>query len=76
VPGGSHSGVLARVIALRLADTPIESALREVAQRAQVRLAYSIDIIPADERVTIARDRITVGDAFQQCFAAPTSTWL
>lgn len=66
VPGGTHSGVLARVIAVRLIDTPIEHALREVAQLAQARLAYSIDIIPAFERVTIARDRITVGEAFQE----------
>lgn len=61
-----RSGVLARVISLRLDASPIESALRHVAQLGAARLAYSIDIIPADLRVTITRERITVGDAFEE----------
>ena len=61
-----RSGVLARVITLRLSDSPVESALREVAQLGAAKLAYSIDIIPADIRVTISRERITVGDAFEE----------
>ena len=63
---GPRHGVLARVISLRLDDVSIESALRQVAQLGAAKLAYSIDIIPPDTRVTISRERITVGDAFDE----------
>jgi outer membrane receptor protein involved in Fe transport len=62
--GAPRTGVLARIVSLRLVEVPIEQALREVAQQGAARLAYSLDILPADARVTLVRDRITLGDAF------------
>ncbi len=58
--------VLLRSIAIRLKDVPVEQALRTIAALAGTRLAYASDLLPPDVRVTIARERIALGDAFRE----------
>ena len=62
----SRSAVLTRPVSLHLVGVPIEQALREVAERAALRLSYSSDIIPVTRRVTVARDRAPVGDVIRE----------
>ncbi len=62
----ARSGVLGRVISVHIENLSIESALREVAQLASARLAYSLDILPLETRVSVSRDRITLGEAFDE----------
>jgi iron complex outermembrane receptor protein len=61
-----NRGVLARTISVELADVPLESALRQLASIGGVRLSYSVDVLPTDQRVTLAVDRIALGDAFRE----------
>jgi hypothetical protein len=58
--------VLARTISLRLTNVPLEQALRAVAAQGGTRLAYASDLLPPDVRVTIVRERISLGDAFRE----------
>lgn len=58
--------LLSRVISLRLDATTVEVALRTVAGLGGARLAYAGDLLPADVRVSVARDRISLGDAFRE----------
>jgi hypothetical protein len=61
----ARSPLLARPISVSLTDVPIEAALREISLRASLRLSYSSDIIPADRRVTIVREKTPVGDVIE-----------
>ena len=61
----SRSALLERPVSLHLVGVPIEQALREVAERAALRLSYSSDIIPGTRRVTVARERAPVGDVIR-----------
>ena len=65
-PGPRSSGILARLITIRLADATVEQALRQVAALGAARLAYSSDILPGHLRVSLDRDRISLGDAFRE----------
>lgn len=58
--------VMTRLITVRLQDAPVEQALRQVASLGSARLAYSNDLIPRDVRVSLTRERITLGDAFRE----------
>lgn len=64
--GASRRDVLARTISLRLSEVPVEQALRTVAALGGARLAYAGDLIPPDVRVTVSRERISLGEAFRE----------
>ncbi len=66
---GDRGDVLSRTVSLSLNSASIESALRDVASQADLRLSYSNDIIPADRRLTINRRRIAAGDAIREILA-------
>lgn len=59
-----RSGILARRIRVQLKDVSIAAALAEVAEAAYARFSFSSDIIPVDPRVSLASDKISLGDAF------------
>lgn len=59
------SGVLSRRVNIRVADASVEDALRQVAAAGEARLAYSSDILPNHVRVSVARERIALGEAFR-----------
>ncbi|MBL8959875.1 MAG: TonB-dependent receptor [Gemmatimonadetes bacterium] len=58
--------VLSRLISLRLNGVTVEAALRTVAGLGGARLAYAGDLLPADVRVTVSRERIALGEAFRE----------
>lgn len=64
--GGNSSGILARPVTVRLSGVTVEEALRTVAAQAALRLSYSSDIIPSEPRVTLARERVAVGDVIRE----------
>ncbi|MGH7712001.1 MAG: TonB-dependent receptor plug domain-containing protein, partial [Gemmatimonadaceae bacterium] len=57
--------VLGRLIDVRLADVPLEVALRSIASAGRVRLSYSSDLLPPGRRVTLERSRASVGDVLR-----------
>jgi outer membrane receptor protein involved in Fe transport len=65
-PHSRDSGILSRIISVRVADATVEQALRQVAAQGSARLAYSSDILPGHVRVSLARERIALGDAFRE----------
>lgn len=58
-------GVLARLVTVHLTDTPLETALRQIASAGSLRLSYSSDIVPISRRVSLWRDRTPVGDVLR-----------
>ena len=60
------SGLLGRRVSVRFTDVTLEQGLRSIALAGATRLAYSGDILPNHVRVTLSRDRITLGDAFRE----------
>lgn len=62
----AHTGILSRLVSVRVADATVEQALRHVASAGSARLAYSGDILPGHVRVSLDRDRIALGDAFRE----------
>ncbi len=65
VPAQERVDPLTRHIALQLKDATLEQALVAISTSSgrTVRLSYSSDVLPSSVRVSISRDRITVGDA-------------
>ena len=68
--GGTRSeirsgGVLSRLVSVQLTDTPLETALRRIAEAGSLRLSYSSDIVPVSRRVSISRIRAPVGDVLR-----------
>jgi outer membrane receptor protein involved in Fe transport len=57
--------ILSRLVSVHLTDTPLETALRRIAEAGSLRLSYSSDIVPVSRRVTISRDRTPVGDVLR-----------
>ncbi|MCC6317918.1 MAG: TonB-dependent receptor [Gemmatimonadaceae bacterium] len=62
----AHSGILSRVISVRVSDATVEQALRLVAAAGSARLAYSSDILPGHVRVSFERERVAMGEAFHE----------
>jgi outer membrane receptor protein involved in Fe transport len=60
------SSLLLRPVSVQLAGVGIEQALREVAARAELKLSYSSDIIPAARRVSVVRERTAAGDVIRE----------
>ena len=58
--------VLNRLIDVRLVDVPLETALRTIASAARVRLSYSSELLPPGRRVTVDRERASVGDLLRE----------
>ncbi len=52
-----------RFVALDVADATVPEALRAIEQAARVHIVYSYDLIPADARVTIRAERLSLGGA-------------
>jgi hypothetical protein len=62
----SWNNVLGRIVSVHLSGVTIETALRAVAERAALRLSYSSDIIPAERRVSVERERTAAGDVIRE----------
>ncbi|MGQ0648003.1 MAG: TonB-dependent receptor domain-containing protein [Gemmatimonadaceae bacterium] len=60
------TGVLSRIISVQVKEAGVEHALRHVAALGAARLAYSSDIIPGHVKVSLSRERISLGDAFRE----------
>ncbi|MBC7896138.1 MAG: TonB-dependent receptor [Cytophagaceae bacterium] len=61
-----HTGILSRLVNVRVSDATVEQALRHVAAAGSARLAYSGDILPSHVRVNLERERIALGEAFRE----------
>ena len=55
-----------RRIRLDLENTPLASALGEIARLGQLRLTYSPDVLPAGHRVSLRADSLAAGEALQR----------
>jgi len=66
IRSASRGALLERPVSVHLVGVPIEQALREVAERASLRLSYSSDIIPPARRVTISRTGASAGEVIDQ----------
>lgn len=58
--------ILGRRISIHVTDTPLETALRAVASRSDLRLSYSSDVVPVTRRVTLVRENAPVGDVLRE----------
>lgn len=56
---------LERRVSLHAQDLALRDALDSVAARARIRLSYSAEAIPAERRVSIKRDAVTVGEVLR-----------
>jgi iron complex outermembrane receptor protein len=58
--------VLARPVSVRLVNAPLATALRAVAAEARIRISFSSDLLPAERRVSLRRDRAPVGEVLRE----------
>lgn len=64
-----ESGVLSRLVSVHFDGLPLGLALHYIAQRGNLRLSYSSDVVPVTRRVTISRERAPVGDVLRDALA-------
>jgi len=60
-----EGSVLSRVVSVHFDDLPLGLALHLIAQEGNLRLSYSSDVVPVARRVSVSRDRATVGDVLR-----------
>jgi outer membrane receptor protein involved in Fe transport len=56
---------LNKTVAVRLRDVSLRGALDRLATAARIRISYSAELLPANQRLCIPGDSISVGDALQ-----------
>ncbi len=68
---GDGAAVLERTISLRLNRVTVSDALAAIATAGKVRLTYSPQDVHTEGRITIAMDRLTVGEALRLALQGP-----
>jgi outer membrane receptor protein involved in Fe transport len=61
-----EGNVLSRLVSVDFDDLPLGLALHLIAQKGNLRLSYSSDVVPVARRVSISRERAPVGDVLRE----------
>jgi hypothetical protein len=61
-----EGNVLSRLVSVDFDDLPLGLALHLIAQKGNLRLSYSSDVVPVARRVSVSRERAPVGDVLRE----------
>jgi outer membrane receptor protein involved in Fe transport len=61
-----EGNVLSRLVSVDFDDLPLGLALNLIAQKGNLRLSYSSDVVPVARRVSVTRERAPVGDVLRE----------
>jgi iron complex outermembrane receptor protein len=66
VPPEREGNVLSRLVSVSFDDLPLGLALHLIAQKGNLRLSYSSDVVPVARRVSVSRERAPVGEVLRE----------
>ena len=61
-----EGNVLSRLVSVDFDDLPLGLALHLIAQKGNLRLSYSSDVVPVARRVSVSRERAPVGEVLRE----------
>lgn len=67
---------LGRTISLSVDGVPLKSVLNEISQKANIRFAYSEDVVPASKGISLHAENVTVAEALDRALEETSVGWM